>query len=430
MSTAVAAPGTAEKPTAVARLRRALQRLPRRIWDAVKPWLALLWRIVSPVLGLASPAGWVILFVGMASLIVARIWGWQEFTYLGATLLGALVIAIPFLIGRVTYAVTIGLDPARVVVGDRALGQLAVSNPGTTQILPSRMELPVGSGVAEFAIPALGPGEAHEELFAVPTVRRAVILAGPAVSIRGDQLGLLRRAVRWTDPVELFVHPRTVRLAPSPAGLVRDLEGQVTKKITNSDISFHALRNYVPGDDRRYVHWRSSARLGQLMVRQFEETRRSQLTMLLSEDRNHYATEDEFELAVSVAASIATQVIRDGVQVSMVSDTRRLHTHTVHAMLDDSCRFELTGRKFKTPREFAQRVTRRLAPPSVAVVIAGSGMAPKEYRSIETVFGADTVVLGFRVIQDAAPAMALAGGLPLVTLGTLEDLPKVLGRAM
>ena len=122
----------------------------------------------------------------------------------------------------------------------------------------------------------------REELFQVPTHRRAVIIAGPARSVRGDQLGLLRRSVEWSEPVELFVHPKTVRLHATAAGLVRDLEGQVSNRITNNDLAFHALRPYVPGDDRRYVHWRTSARIGQLMVRQFQETRRSQIVLALT----------------------------------------------------------------------------------------------------------------------------------------------------
>src|SRR5680860_542835 len=196
------------------------------------------------------------------------------------------------------------------------------------------MELPVGQGVAEFQLPSMKPKAEHEELFAVPTHKRAVIVAGPAESVRGDQLGLLRKALKWADAVELFVHPRTVRLVPSAAGLVRDLEGQVSKKITNNDIAFHALRPYVPGDDRRYVHWRTSARIGQLMVRQFEETRRSQLTMIHSTLTHLYASEDEFELAISVTASIAAQVIREGTQMNVVSESGMWRTQSVTSMLD------------------------------------------------------------------------------------------------
>ncbi len=174
-------------------------------------------------------------------------------------LLAAAVLSAFFLFGRASYGVEIELNPRRVVVGDRAMGRMVVTNTGGRNLPPTRMELPVGKGLAEFQLPAMKPKDEQEELFAVPTNRRAVIVAGPAESVRGDQLGLLRRALRWADPVELFVHPRTARIAASAAGLVRDLEGQVSKKITNNDIAFHALRPYVPGDDRRI---RALAHLG------------------------------------------------------------------------------------------------------------------------------------------------------------------------
>jgi uncharacterized protein (DUF58 family) len=280
------------------------------------------------------------------------------------------------------------------------------------------------------------PGEEHDELFAVPTNRRAIIATGPAVSVRGDQLGLLRRTVRWTDAVDLFVHPVTTPLVPSAAGLVRDLEGQVTKKLTDSDLSFHALRNYSPGDDRRYVHWRTSARLIQqtgdpmdLMVRQFEETRRSQLTILFSENAVHYASEDEFELAVSVAASLAAQVIRDGTALNVVSEVRRLHTYSASAMLDDSCRLEYATRPDPGPREFARQATKRLPPPSVLFIVAGSLMTSGDYRQIDMLFPADTTVIAFHVEPGALASLRPVGSVKVAVIGQLRDLPKVLGRA-
>jgi hypothetical protein len=290
------------------------------------------------------------------------------------------------------------------------------------------MELPVGKGVAEFQLPAMKPKDEQEELFAVPTNRRAVIVAGPAESVRGDQLGLLRRAVRWTDPVELFVHPRTARIAASAAGLVRDLEGQVSKKITNNDIAFHALRPYVPGDDRRYVHWRTSARIGQLMVRQFEETRRSQLTMIHSTRASHYASDDEFELAISVTASIAAQVITDGTQMNVVSDVGMWKTLSVTSMLDASCRIDpvtssTPGASFPSVRAFARERTKRLPNPSVVMIIGGSGMTTPEYRSVQSLFGQDTSQVAFHVNLGAAPNIGAVSGLTVVTVGSLEDLP-------
>ena len=56
-----------------------------------------------------------------------------------------------------------------------------------------------------------------------------------------------------------------------------------------SDLAFHALREYQPGDDRRYIHWRSSAKAGRLLVRQFLDTRRSHLSIVVDADPDLYA---------------------------------------------------------------------------------------------------------------------------------------------
>ena len=73
------------------------------------------------------------------------------------------------------------------------------------------------------------------------------------------------------------------------AGLLRDLEGVATDAISQSDLAFHALREYVPGDDLRHVHWRSSAKAmgsggeNQLLVRQYLDTRRSHATIVVDD---------------------------------------------------------------------------------------------------------------------------------------------------
>lgn len=419
----------------LATLRRGVQRTGaafvragRLVRRVVTPLLVLVGEILRPFVSFVSRAGWLVLIVGLASVVAGFILGWQEMTALGFALLAALAVCVIFLVGRSTYAVTIELNPARVVVGGRAMGQLTVTNSGAQSLLPAIMELPVGGAVAEFGIPGLKPGELHDELFSVPTERRAVIVAGPARSVRGDALGLLRRVVDWTGPVDLYVHPRTTPLNPSAAGLVRDLEGQVTAKITNNDLAFHALRPYEPGDDRRYVHWRTSARTGQLMVRQFNETRRSQLTMVLAEDTAAYADEQEFELAVSALASIAAQVIRDGTQISVVTESRALRTHAPTALLDDSCRVDMAPTRFPSPREFVRSVTRRLPPPSVLIVVAGSRWTPADLRSIQLLMPTDTTMIGIIVSRGASPALARVSGIGVLTIGELSDLPKVMLR--
>lgn len=382
---------------------------------------------LRPVVGTVTPLGWIIALLALVAGVAGVLFGWPEFSYLALTLAAGLLVAFAFLAGRARFRIEVELRPRRVVAGERAFGRLLVTNTGSRRSSPSRLELPVGRGVAEFGIPALPAGGEHEELFAVPTAKRAVVVAGPARSVRGDALGLVRRTVRWSDPVELFVHPPTVRLRPSAAGLVRDLEGEVTRAITNNDLAFHALRPYEPGDDRRYVHWRTTARTGRLMVRQFNETRRSQLVLLHHGEGTGYGSEQEFELGVSVLASVAQQVLRDRTRLRVASGHGELRTATPITLLDDTSRIE-PGTSGATVRDFARDATRRMPAPSVLLVVVGSRTPIGDVRAVETLFGADTRTIALRVEAGADARFAPVGGLTVATIGVLPDLPKLMAK--
>lgn len=432
LETDAPAPAPATPPSqariALRSVRRSLAASARSGGAGARRAVAALAAFTAPVTGVITPVGWLVLAAAAVALVLAWVLGWIELAFVGATLLAAVVIAIPFTFGRMRYRVEIELQPRRVVAGERALGRLVVHNIADAASVPSQLELPVGRGLAEFVIPSIPAGGEHEELFAVPTQRRAVIVAGPAASVRGDQLGLLRREVRWTDPVELFVHPVTARLRPSAAGLVRDLEGEITKTITDNDISFHALRAYEPGDALRNVHWRTSARTGQLMVRQYEETRRSQLLLVQATSVAHYASDDEFELAVSVLASIGVQVIRDATRLATATDRLRLNTATPTALLDVTSRIEPLEAVVAPVRDLVREAAKRAPAPSVVIVVGGSRAPLAEFRAVETVFGSDTKVLVFRAELGAASRITRVGESTVVTVGALDELSRLVRR--
>lgn len=412
----------------------------RELWSAVLgalrgigrfflPAIRAIDGVAGPTLRAVTPMGWLVLAGAVGSFVVSGVFSWAEFTFLGATLSAGFLVALCFAIGRSTYAVSIDLNPRRVVAGSRAMGRMTVTNVGKRPMLPTRMELAVGSGMAEFVVPRLAPGAENEELFAVPTQRRALILAGPAQSVRGDQLGLIRRVMRWTDQIELFVHPETTRLVATARGLVRDLEGQTTKVITNSDLAFHALRTYEPGDDIRNVHWRTSARTGQLMVRQYQETRRSQLLLLQSAETAHYASDDEFELGVSVMASIGCQVIREESELNVAWENAALRDRTVTALLDDSCRIEPVNGAYATLREFARMKGAKLPSPSVVILVVGSLANAHDIRAVSTLYGPDTEMVAVQVNIGADSHLSKVGKVVIATVGRLADLPAILDRA-
>jgi uncharacterized protein (DUF58 family) len=376
-----------------------------------------------------SPLGWGTAVVAVLGLVVGRWLGWLELATVGAGCAAACVVALLLTIGRARYAVDLDLADRRVRVGDRATGGVQIRNAGRRRALPSRVELPVGASVAELAVPSLAPGAGHDELFAIPTSRRAVIVVGPVRSVRGDPLGLVHRSVRWTQPVELFVHPLLVSLAGANAGLLRDLEGQTTRDLSDSDLSFHALRDYVAGDDRRYIHWRSSARHDQLMVKQFEDTRRTLTALALATDPADYADDDEFELAVSAVASIGVQTLRDERELAVLAGPGQLRVDSPPRLLDDCSGLALTSPGAGVAL-LGRRVAREAGGASVAVLVTGSRPSDADLR-----LGARHVPVGTRTLlvrcaRGADVEVRTRGALSVATLGALSDLPRLLRRAV
>lgn len=385
-------------------------------------------RHLWPVLSVVSVLGWSVLAASVLLWSVGQAYGWQEAKAAAIAAFVLLVLAVGFILGRSSYGVLLDLARTRVAVGDSAVGSIDVSNTSARPLLPASLELPVGAATAVFHLPRMKPGQVHEDLFTIPTARRAVIVVGPVRSVRADPLHLLRRQVLWTEPVDLFVHPRTVALAGSAAGFIRDLEGMPTTDLSSADVSFHALRDYVPGDDRRHIHWKTTARTNKLMVRQFEETRRAHLAISLSTNTDEYASEEEFELAVSAAASIGLQAIREQRDLDVLTQQGPLRCQTGRNMLDDMTRIVGAPQR-KTAVDLARTLADTVPNASVVFFVVGSNVTPTQLRSAAASVPPGVRSLAVRIQAGAAPARANIADLTVLTLGDLSELAIVLRKA-
>ncbi|ASK64993.1 DUF58 domain-containing protein [Brachybacterium avium] len=388
---------------------------------AVELWL----RRIHPVLDVVSPIGWAVVGVTAVCWFAGLTLHITELNVIAFALTVPLVIAALFVLGKASYRVTLDLQTHRVVVGTRAVGRVEVANPTQRVILPSRIELAVGSATAQFMVPKLAADAAHEELFAVPTKRRAVLVVGPVRSVRDDPLSLMRRQVTWAKAQELFVHPRTVRLDEAASGFLRDLEGTPSSDLSSSDIAFHALRDYAPGDDRRHVHWRTTARTGKLMVRQFEETRRSHVVVALDNLAEHYASDDEFELAVSTAASIAGQTFREEKELTPFSLDQRQSTRTLRQMMDDYTVLDQLKERISF-HELGQKAADLAPNASAVMMVVGSHTTARELNSAANQLPIGVMAVAIRCVDDADVTRSAIGGLDVVTLGSLDSLAKAL----
>ncbi|GMA35555.1 DUF58 domain-containing protein [Demequina litorisediminis] len=286
-----------------------------RVARTVTRWSTAAWATVRSV---TTAAGWAVFAWTVAGLIVGLAFGWAEFLIGAAVGFVLLLIALPFLLGREPYEVDFRLLHESVVAGHDAAAEIVVRNPNARVALPGRVDVPVGEGLIDFHVPLLRRGHEHTEPVVIPAARRGIIDVGPATTVRSDPMRLLQRTFHWADVQTLYIHPVTIAVPSTSQGFVRDLEGRSTRSLTNEDISFHAVREYARGDAQRQIHWKSTAKTGTLMVRQFEETRRSTLSIVLDLDEANYADDQEFEMAVSAAGSLAVRAIRDGRDVQVV----------------------------------------------------------------------------------------------------------------
>jgi len=377
------------------------------------------------VLDVVTPTGRLALGVAVGSWVLGWWFGWLEMMVIAAVAATSMVVAVVFVFGRAQLRVELEVLPQRVVVGERSAGQLTVHNGSGHRLLPLRVELVVGDGSADFDIPSLRSEGSHDEVFVLPTERRAVIPVGPATSVRGDPVGLLRRAVPLTEPVPLFVHPRTVGLGGLGAGFLRDLEGQATATLTSSDLAFHALRDYVPGDDRRFIHWMTTARVGHLVVRQFIETRRSHLAVVIDGSPASYLDDDEFELAVSIAASLGVRTLRDEQELTVLGAGHHLACASGPLMLDELAGIELGGARDGLVPQLEQ--LRRVAVGvSVAMLVTGSRASIADLRAAAARLPVDVTTYAVRAGGDGATGFRPVGNMHVLTVAELSELPHLL----
>jgi uncharacterized protein (DUF58 family) len=136
---------------------------------------------------------------------------------------------------------------------------------------------------------------------------------GPLIYSTAFPLGLVRRQRMDRRISELIVYPRVGRLSP----LWQEWEHQRAVTGAKSDFrrgivegDFHGLREWRSGDNRRWIHWRSSARRGTIVVRQFEQHRTDDVHVLVDLWRPGRPTESSRE-AVEVAVSLAATLVAD-----------------------------------------------------------------------------------------------------------------------
>ena len=150
-----------------------------------------------------------------------------------------------------------------------------------------------------------------------------------------DPFELERVTVSLPTPGALLVYPRLVRLDRlfSESG-TRSHDGRRLLLHRPSGFELHGVREYEQGESLRRVHWRSTARRGQLMVKELEDAPRDEIAVLLDADAASVVGQS-FDVQVRAAGSILDSYVRRGRRAVLVVNSERRDVQQVHSAAAD-----------------------------------------------------------------------------------------------
>ncbi len=268
--------------------------------------------------------GWSLFSGSIVLLIAGRVIGTIELSMLAGIALVLLAFALVWA-RRSEDGVdaTRVLTPRHVVVEQAAHVELVLTNdaPRASGVLALTEHFDRGRHTARFVIDRIAPGARARATYKLPTNRRGRFDLGPLTASAEDPFGLAHRTWTAAPRTWIVIRPRVVPVdappvGPASRGAAIDPRARTQQATSNDD--FFSLREYEVGDDLRHVHWRTSARVDELMVRQ-DETRRPEPATVLLDVRAEAHDPESFERAIEAAASTVVALARSGRPTELVT---------------------------------------------------------------------------------------------------------------
>lgn len=254
--------------------------------------------------------GWGMLIGG--ALLAAAAAAMQSLT---AARVAAVVIAVP-VVSLVWALLARTLAPRRGLRRTLQPAAWQVDAPGSVDLLPTGAPMPPWSSLRERVPASLRRRSRGPNGYAVlPEVRGRQQL-GPAILQRSDPLAV----ASWRTPIgtvtEVIVWPRTEPIDGDVLASALEATAPTSHGLPQRTLEDLTVREYRRGDDLHRVHWRSTARMGELMVRHDEPTTTRVLDLLLVLSDQ---TDEVAEWAVTAAASIAVALLEQGFAIRVVT---------------------------------------------------------------------------------------------------------------
>ncbi|MFF7797184.1 DUF58 domain-containing protein [Streptomyces olivaceus] len=269
------------------------------------------------------------LAAGVAAAVCAYVLGQSDLLRVGL-LLGVLPLVCAAVLYRTRYRVAGSrrLSPGRVPAGSEARVHLRVDNvsrlPTGLLMLQDRVPYVLGPR-PRFVLDRVEPGGRREVSYRVRSDLRGRYPLGPLQLRLTDPFGLCELTRSFSAHDTLTVIPRVEPLPPVRlSGEAKGYGEGRQRSLALAGDDDVIPRGYRYGDDLRRVHWRSTARYGELMVRREEQPQRARCTVLLDTRVVAYegaGPDSAFEWAVSGAASVLVHMLERGFSVRLLTGT-------------------------------------------------------------------------------------------------------------
>lgn len=324
--------------------------------------------------------------MAVSTFIFGRLTGMRELLMAGSALGGVLVIGAAVVWARRgTVSVDRALSTSRTGVGHpvsveltiRAAGFLGVGPVLLSDSLPSRL----GNAV-RLSLPAGSRRRERSVAYTIVPRLRGRYATGPLEITHTDPFGAinLRRTARGSST--LTVYPDYEEVTVLPAGVHRLGVVRHSPLVGYGD-EFYALRAYEEGDDLRKVHWPSSMRTGQLVIRQEELLAEPRALIVLDTSAGKHrgrGPSASIEAAVSACAAVGVLALRRRMRLEVItSDGPLLDVPNPN---QDQFLEALAVLRPSRRRDLVSAVERSRARRPAVTVIITPGLSPAEMRAI------------------------------------------------
>ncbi len=273
-----------------------------------------------------TAAGWRLLVLGVVVAIGGRALALTELHIIGVAAMAAVVAALLVrLLHPSRLVIERSTSTSVVAVGEPVDVSLKLVNWGRLRspTVVVTEQISDGSEVS-LSLATLPGGASTVGRYRLMTRRRGVLRIAEIRLDDVDGLGLARHRHHLGKPTRIVVHPRIEQLRAIQVPPTEDLAlAEFTRRSARRESDdFDFLRPYVSGDDPRHIHWRSTARFGDLMMRHYQPARLSRLTVLI-DTRAPGHTEATQDFTCSVAGSVALAGIAAGDEVRICTTDGR-----------------------------------------------------------------------------------------------------------